>query len=367
MRERRARQDECRDGRGEGHDEPHAPEASAGAGASLAASVPLYEYRCPNGHLFEVIHRMTEDGPCVCEVCGEAPLQRVLHPVAVHYKGQASTRRTTAARKILEIGEATRVVLVRLLVESRNLGIQAQCLNDAPPSRRSGSGESKKPREEALIAVHPRDVPWLPGSTWSPSEAADQSRPDDSVPQRVADDSTLGRTDRRAAAEPTCRGTSRASRGCPRSGRRCRRRRSRRRAGNAPCSPAEERNFTQPSGVSCEVERSVVIGFTSEPPWNGSAASVPTDVNFESTACGHGLLARRAEEVGGLARIEQVLADARVDQRPPAVHVLRSLREPPAVPLPGTGSRSRTGSRTGSSGRRRHVDRRSRRARRSGP
>ena len=57
------------------------------AGASLAASVPLYEYRCPNGHLFEVIHRMTEDGPAACEVCGAAPLQRVLHPVAVHYKG----------------------------------------------------------------------------------------------------------------------------------------------------------------------------------------------------------------------------------------------------------------------------------------
>jgi putative FmdB family regulatory protein len=49
--------------------------------------VPIYEYRCPNGHLFEVFHGMTEEGPSVCEVCGEAPLQRVLHPVAVHYKG----------------------------------------------------------------------------------------------------------------------------------------------------------------------------------------------------------------------------------------------------------------------------------------
>jgi putative FmdB family regulatory protein len=49
--------------------------------------VPIYEYKCPNGHLFEVFHGMTEDGPAVCEVCGEGPLQRVLHPVAVHYKG----------------------------------------------------------------------------------------------------------------------------------------------------------------------------------------------------------------------------------------------------------------------------------------
>jgi putative FmdB family regulatory protein len=49
--------------------------------------VPIYEYRCPNGHLFEVFHGMTENGPEACEVCGEGPLQRVLHPVAVHYKG----------------------------------------------------------------------------------------------------------------------------------------------------------------------------------------------------------------------------------------------------------------------------------------
>jgi putative FmdB family regulatory protein len=49
--------------------------------------VPIYEYKCPNGHLFEVFHGMTELGPEVCEVCGASPLQIVLHPVSVHYKG----------------------------------------------------------------------------------------------------------------------------------------------------------------------------------------------------------------------------------------------------------------------------------------
>jgi putative FmdB family regulatory protein len=49
--------------------------------------MPIYEYKCPNGHLFEVFHGMTEPGPSACEVCGAEPLQRVLHPVAVHYKG----------------------------------------------------------------------------------------------------------------------------------------------------------------------------------------------------------------------------------------------------------------------------------------
>ncbi len=49
--------------------------------------MPIYEYKCPDGHLFEVFHGMTEAGPTSCEVCGKGPLQVVLHPVAVHYKG----------------------------------------------------------------------------------------------------------------------------------------------------------------------------------------------------------------------------------------------------------------------------------------
>jgi putative FmdB family regulatory protein len=49
--------------------------------------VPIYEYKCPNGHLLEVFHGMSEPGPTACEVCGASPLVRVLHPVAVHYKG----------------------------------------------------------------------------------------------------------------------------------------------------------------------------------------------------------------------------------------------------------------------------------------
>src|SRR3954454_16675562 len=49
--------------------------------------MPIYEYKCPNGHLFEVFHSMAAASPEACEVCGEGPLVRVLHPVAVHYKG----------------------------------------------------------------------------------------------------------------------------------------------------------------------------------------------------------------------------------------------------------------------------------------
>jgi putative FmdB family regulatory protein len=48
--------------------------------------MPIYEYRCDNGHTFEVMQRMIDDPVTKCEVCG-APVQRVFHPVAVHFKG----------------------------------------------------------------------------------------------------------------------------------------------------------------------------------------------------------------------------------------------------------------------------------------
>jgi putative FmdB family regulatory protein len=48
--------------------------------------MPIYEYRCENGHTFEVMQRMTEDPLTTCTVCA-APVQRVFHPVAVHFKG----------------------------------------------------------------------------------------------------------------------------------------------------------------------------------------------------------------------------------------------------------------------------------------
>jgi putative FmdB family regulatory protein len=48
--------------------------------------MPIYEYRCERGHTFEVVQRMTDDPVASCSTC-EAPVQRVFHPVAVHFKG----------------------------------------------------------------------------------------------------------------------------------------------------------------------------------------------------------------------------------------------------------------------------------------
>ena len=48
--------------------------------------MPIYEYRCEQGHTFEVMQRMTDDPLELCEEHG-TPVQRVFHPVAVHFKG----------------------------------------------------------------------------------------------------------------------------------------------------------------------------------------------------------------------------------------------------------------------------------------
>ena len=48
--------------------------------------MPIYEYRCPDGHTFEVFQSMSDDPVTVCEVCGK-PVERVFHPIAVHFKG----------------------------------------------------------------------------------------------------------------------------------------------------------------------------------------------------------------------------------------------------------------------------------------
>ena len=48
--------------------------------------MPFYEYRCEKGHTFEVMQKMTDDPVTTCQTC-DAHVQRVFHPVAVHFKG----------------------------------------------------------------------------------------------------------------------------------------------------------------------------------------------------------------------------------------------------------------------------------------
>lgn len=102
--------------------------------------MPIYEYKCPNGHLFEVFHGMTEPGPKACEVCGEGPLQTVLHPVAVHYKGSGfySTDYGRKGKKPVKEGSSA---------DSSSSSSDSSSKSDSSSSsssESSGGGETKK-------------------------------------------------------------------------------------------------------------------------------------------------------------------------------------------------------------------------------
>ena len=62
--------------------------------------MPIYEYRCENGHLFEVMQKMSDPPVTACETCA-ATVQRVFHPIAVHFKGSGfyNTDYGTSKRK----------------------------------------------------------------------------------------------------------------------------------------------------------------------------------------------------------------------------------------------------------------------------
>ena len=48
--------------------------------------MPIYEYKCENHHVFDVMQKMSEDPLTICIECG-APVRKVLQPVGISFKG----------------------------------------------------------------------------------------------------------------------------------------------------------------------------------------------------------------------------------------------------------------------------------------
>jgi putative FmdB family regulatory protein len=73
--------------------------------------MPIYEYRCPNGHTFELFQRMSDPPAEKCEVCAASPVEKVLYPVSVHFKGSGfyttDYGRGSGAKKPKDGGEAS--------------------------------------------------------------------------------------------------------------------------------------------------------------------------------------------------------------------------------------------------------------------
>ena len=113
--------------------------------------MPIYEYKCPNGHLFEVFHGMTVPGPDACEVCGASPLQTVLHPVAVHYKGSGfySTDYGRKGKKPVKEGSSSESSSSDSSSSDSSSKDGSSSSSSSSSESSGGSGETKKKAAES--------------------------------------------------------------------------------------------------------------------------------------------------------------------------------------------------------------------------
>jgi putative FmdB family regulatory protein len=113
--------------------------------------MPIYEYRCKKGHQFEVMQRISDDPVTTCEVCG-ASVQRVFHPVAVHFKGSGfyntdyGTRKRS--REMKEAKESSGSSESSSSSDSKSSS-NSDGASSSSKSSDSGSGSAKKSESKA--------------------------------------------------------------------------------------------------------------------------------------------------------------------------------------------------------------------------
>jgi putative FmdB family regulatory protein len=110
--------------------------------------MPIYEYRRPNGTTFEVMQKMTDD-PLTHDPETGVPVERVFHPVAVHFKGKGfyntdygTKRRNRELRESAESGADK--------YEAQQKEKKEKADKAAPAS--SSSADGKKPKAEKKTA-----------------------------------------------------------------------------------------------------------------------------------------------------------------------------------------------------------------------
>jgi putative FmdB family regulatory protein len=114
--------------------------------------MPIYEYRCKKGHQFEVMQRISDDPVTKCEVCG-APVQRVFHPIAVHFKGSGfyntdyGTR--NRSREMKEAKESSSKSESSSSSSSSSDSKSSSNSDGGSSSKSSDSGSSKKSESKA--------------------------------------------------------------------------------------------------------------------------------------------------------------------------------------------------------------------------
>ena len=115
--------------------------------------MPIYEYRCGQGHTFEVMQRMTDDPVVTCQTC-EAPVARVFHPVAVHFKGKGfyntdygtkkrsrELKEAEGSKKKDESGSSS---FFEVGLESESSSSSSESKSDSKPAEAKASSSSSK-------------------------------------------------------------------------------------------------------------------------------------------------------------------------------------------------------------------------------
>ncbi len=99
--------------------------------------MPIYEYKCENGHVFDVMQKMSDNPLTECREC-DASVRKVLQPVGISFKGSGfySTDYNSKAGPKSEPKEAAATSTV----------------GDSSNGNSSGSSSEKKPEKASTGA-----------------------------------------------------------------------------------------------------------------------------------------------------------------------------------------------------------------------
>ena len=129
--------------------------------------MPIYEYRRPNGTTFEVMQKMADD-PLTHDPESGVPVERVFHPVAVHFKGKGfyntdygtrNRQRETAAAAEKSSSEKSSTEKSSTEKSSSEKSGGDKAKSDSSSSNSSGTTEKKsdKPAEKKSEAKPKKD------------------------------------------------------------------------------------------------------------------------------------------------------------------------------------------------------------------
>jgi len=106
--------------------------------------MPIYEYRCQEGHAFEVRQSFTDGPVAKCEVCG-APVARVFRAPAVHFKGSGFYNTDYGTRKRSRENESHEAAKSKDAKDAKDSAAKSgsESSSDSGGSKAPDSGASK--------------------------------------------------------------------------------------------------------------------------------------------------------------------------------------------------------------------------------